>query len=72
MTHSQAAHLGQSLMGKKAQSRMLTELNSRGQKVLCAPQLITGYEIVENFMEYEVMVIIGGESVYADLLINIH
>jgi len=62
---------GQSYIGKYAQSRLLTELDGNGRKVLCAPQKITSFEIVEEFMQPVVMVTIGGESVYSDLLINI-
>jgi hypothetical protein len=67
-----AVKLGESLIGKYAQSRMLTEISSTGKQVLCAPQKITGFEIVEVFQEPTVMCFIGGESVYEDLLINIH
>ena len=69
--YKSAVKLGESLVGKTAQSRLLTELTETGKQVLCAPQLITGYEIVENFKEPTVMAIIGGESIYEDLLINI-
>lgn len=64
--------LGKSLIGKKAQSRLLTMINDKGQKVMEPAQLITNYEIVYEFLEPVLMVIIGGESVYEDTLINIH
>ena len=67
-----AVKLGESLIGKFAQSRLLTELTTQGKQVLSAPQKITGYEIVESFKEPTVMAIIGGESIFEDLLINIH
>lgn len=70
--YQNAVKLGEHLVGKTAQSRMLTELTANGRQVLCAPQKITGYEIVESFMEPTVMVFIGGESIYEDLLININ
>lgn len=66
-----AVKLGESLIGKTAQSRLLTEIGSNGNKVLSAPQKITSYEIVEEFMQPSLMVTIGGECVFEDLLINI-
>jgi hypothetical protein len=69
--YQSAVKLGEHLVGRTAQSRLLTELTSTGKQVLCAPQKITGYEIVESFMEPAVMVAIAGESIYEDLLINI-
>lgn len=75
-THSKlykdAVALGESLVGKKAQSRLLTEIGENGNKKLCAPQIITGYEIVESFQEPAVMAVIDGTPIYEDLLINIH
>ena len=64
--------LGQSLIGKKAQSRLLTEISATGKKVLSAPQLITGFEIVESGGEPDLMLTIDGEQIFEDLLINIH
>lgn len=63
--------LGKSLVGKKAQSRLLTEISANGQKVLSAPQLITGFEIVESFGEPDLMLIIDDQVIFEDLLINI-
>lgn len=70
--YQDCAKYGQYLIGKTAQSRLLTELSNSGKKVICAPQLITGYEIVESFQEPSVMVIIGGESVMEETLFNIN
>lgn len=70
--YRQAHLLGLSLIGKKAQSRLLTEISNKGARVLRQPMLITGFEIVESFMEPELMVIIDGESVLEETLINIH
>lgn len=66
-----AVKLGESLIGKTAQSRLLTEISANGNKILSAPQKITSYEIVEEFMQPSVMVTIGGESIFEDLLFNI-
>ena len=67
-----AVKLGENLIGQYAQSRLLTELSAIGKQVLCAPQLITAYEIVECDMQPTVMAIIDGNSIFEDLLINIH
>jgi len=69
LAYKQAVKLGESLIGKKARSRMLTEISKSGHKILCAPQTITGYEIVECDMEPQVMAIIDGTLVFEDLLI---
>lgn len=63
---------GSSLIGKKAQSILLTRLNDKGRMVHEEPQEITGYEIVQMFMEDTLMVFIGGTSVFEDTLFNIH
>lgn len=62
---------GQGLVGRTAQSRILTEIGSKGGKVISPAQKITGYEVVEVFQEPVLMVTIGGESVYEDTLFNI-
>jgi len=60
---------GKLLIGRKAQSTLLTMLSPNGQNIVMEPaQKITAYEIVENFMEPELMVILGGESVYESTL----
>jgi hypothetical protein len=71
MKHSDAVLLGQSLVGKTAQSRILTMIDARGNKVLEPAQKITGYVIIEVQRQWEVMAVIGGEQVFEDLLINI-
>ena len=63
---------GQSLIGKSCQSRLLTELTATGKQVLRAPMKITGYEIIEEFREPALMLIVDGETVYEDTCINIH
>lgn len=63
---------GQSLIGKTAQSRLLTELTATGKQKLCAPQLITGFEIVEVFQEPTLMVSFDGITIFEDLIININ
>lgn len=64
--------LGKALVGKMAQSGLLSEISVKGMKILSAPQEITGYEIVEEFRKPTIMVFIGGESIHEELLINIH
>jgi len=60
---------GKLLIGRKAQSTLLTMLSPNRQNIVMEPaQKITAYEIVENFMEPELMVILGGESVYESTL----
>lgn len=63
--------LGKRLIGRKAQSTILTEISINGNKMYQPQQIITGYEIVECFMEPTLMVIIGGESVFESTLFNI-
>ena len=67
-----ALKLGSYLVGKKAQSRLLTMLTGHGKQVLQPAQKITAFEIVETFMEPTVMVTIGGEQIFEDCLFNIH
>lgn len=70
--HKQCENLGKSLVGKKGQSRLLTELTANGKQKLLPAMEITGYEIVETFQEPTLMLFIGGESIFEDLIINIH
>jgi hypothetical protein len=63
---------GQSLIGKSAQSGLLSEIGKNGQKVMSQPQKITGFEIVEVMQEPMLLINIGGVEVFEDLLINIH
>jgi len=63
--------VGKQLVGKKAQSTILTEINGKGRKVYSPQQVITGYEIVTSCMELELMVTLGGESVFEWTLFNI-
>lgn len=67
----QAHEEGKAYIGKTAQSRLLKELGANGKAYIAPPAKITGYEIVETFCEATVMVFIGGESIFADTLINI-
>lgn len=69
--YRQAESYGKHLVGKKAQSTILTEISHSGKKVHQAPQEITGFEIVEMFMEPTLMVTLGGESVFESSLFNI-
>jgi hypothetical protein len=62
---------GSRLIGKTAQSTLLTCIADNGHKIDHGPQLISGYEIIEQFMKPELMVIIGGESVLESTLYNI-
>ena len=64
-------YIGSRLIGKTAQSSLLTELDKNGKKLVSAPQGITAYEIVEVFQEPTLMVTLGGESVFEDTLFNI-
>lgn len=72
LLYKQAVKLGESLVGKSAQSNLLTQLTATGNQALCASQRISAYEIVEVGVEPTVMAIIGGESVFEEYLINIH
>ncbi len=62
---------GRSLVGKSAQSRILTGIGNRGQLIWLPEQLITAFEIVWNLGEPQLMVTLGGESVYEDSLFNV-
>lgn len=63
---------GQSLVGKKAQCRLLKEFDDKGNTYFSKAQEITGYEIVEEFRTPTLMLTIDGQSFYEDLLFNIH
>jgi hypothetical protein len=60
---------GKCFVGKFAQSTVLTMISSNGGKVLEPAQTITGYEIIEEFQEPVLMLVIDGNSVYADTCI---
>jgi hypothetical protein len=62
--------VGAALIGKSCQSSILTMISGNGRKVLEPAQIISGYEIVPNFGDYELMLVVGGESVYYDTCIN--
>lgn len=63
---------GKSLVGKSAQSRMLKVLDGNGRTRIAPPSKITGYEIVTQFCKPSLMVILDGESIHEELIINIH
>lgn len=71
MKKNELIEYGKSLIGKTAQSKLLTEISPKGNRVLQSPQEITGFEVVTCFQESELMVCIGGELVYESTLINI-
>jgi hypothetical protein len=62
--------IGEKHIGMLAQSGLLTMIGDKGQKVLQPAQKITGYEIVYNFGEPELMFIINGDSVYENTCFN--
>jgi hypothetical protein len=63
---------GKSLVGKMAQSRLLKTLGADGKARIAPPSKITGYEIVTQFCRPALMVILDGESIHEELIINIH
>lgn len=63
---------GKSLVGKSAQSRLLKTLGSDGKARIAPPVKITGYEIVTQFCKPALMVIMDGESIHEELIINVH
>lgn len=64
---------GQSLIGKSAQSTILTMISNDGQRAIPEPsKKITSYEIVETFQEPTLMVSVGGDMVFESTLFNIH
>lgn len=80
LTHSEyqresqiLAKYGESLIGKTAQSTVLTMISDCGQKTVLEPaQKITGYS-VENWLgEPKLMVTIGGVEVFEDTLRRIN
>lgn len=71
-TKKELETLGKSLIGKKAQSKLLTELTASGRQILSPAKVITAYEIVQSFMEPTLMVTIDGETIFEETLINIH
>lgn len=63
---------GKSLIGKKAQSTVLTEISECGQKSVMEPaQEITGYNIVKWCGEDVLEVTLGGVKVFEDTLRSI-
>lgn len=64
--------VGESYIGKTAQSKILTMIGNNGQRVFEPAQKITGYEVVEMFGEPTLMLIIGGESVLESTVFNIN
>ena len=62
--------VGQSLIGKTCQSRILTEISGRGRKVISAPQKVTEYEIVTICEEPALMITVGGDSVLESTCFN--
>jgi hypothetical protein len=71
MKHFEAVLLGQSLVGKTAQSRILTVKDATGNKVMAPAQEITGYTVLECCGGWECMATIGGIKIFADLLKNV-
>jgi hypothetical protein len=67
----QAHQYGKSLLGKTAQSTVLTMISNSGEKVYEPSSKITAYEVVYHFGEHVVMVIISGVSVFEQTLFNI-
>jgi len=73
MTTLQMSHnFVKSMIGKTAQSRILTMISDNGNKTFESAQPITGYEVVKHFGDYVVMFTIGGNSVFEDTLFNIN
>jgi hypothetical protein len=68
----QAHEYGKSLVGRTAQSTVLTMISETGNKVHEPSSKITGYEVVYHFGEYVVMAIVSGVSVFEDTLFNIN
>lgn len=68
---------GKSLVGKTAQSTLITQISNNGQhKIMCPAMKIVGYEIVEVCREPQLMVVLdtdfdGEQSVYEDSLRSI-
>lgn len=64
---------GKSLIGKSAQSTVLTMISNCGQKKVAEPsQKITGYSIQSWCGEPELMVTMGGKEVFENTLFNIN
>jgi len=69
---SQLATYGNSLIGKTAQSTILTQISKCGQKAEMMPaQKITGYSVQEWCGEPNLMICVGTEEVWEDSLRNI-
>ena len=63
---------GNSLIGKKAQSGLLTHIGENGNAVLNDPEEITGFEIREWLKEPVLILTIGEAQVWEEYVINIH
>lgn len=73
LTRKEATRIAFEILGKSAQSSVLTMISDCGQRsVPEPPQKITGYEIIDGLGCCELMMIVGGESVLYDTLFNIN
>jgi len=71
LTRSEAVKLANQVMGMKCQSTVLTQISDCGQKKVAQPaQNITGYEIIDLLGGVELMLIVGGDSVFIDTCYN--
>lgn len=71
LTHAEAEKLGNQVSGMKCQSSILTQISDCGQKKVAQPaQKITGYEIIDILGGVELMLVVGGESVFIDTCYN--
>lgn len=71
LTHKEAIKLANQVLGMKCQSTILTQISDCGQKKVAQPaQKISGYEIIDLLDGVELMLVIGGESVFYDTCYN--
>ena len=72
LTRKEATRIANEILGKSAQSSVLTMISDCGQHKIPEPQQkITGYEIIDGLGCCELMMIVGGEAVLYETLFNI-
>jgi len=71
LTRKEAMKLANQALGMHCQSTVLTMISDCGQKKIAQPaQKISGYEIIDMLSGVELMLIVGGESVFIDTCYN--
>ncbi len=71
MTNLEAHRIGTESIGRTCQSTVLTMISACGQKkILQPPQRITNFEVIRVGQEFDLLLIVGGDSVFYDTCFN--